>query len=230
MDDDLQHLPREIPRLLGELESNLKIDCVFGCFREKNHAAYRNFGSRILLWILRGSFGLPPGFRSSTFRVMRRQLVKAVLQHSTANPSLAVLIFSNTARVKCVDIEHAPRFAGKIELHARQTGSSVLDAILNISVLPLHAISYVGFASCSFSVLLVADVLYKYLTGNIGVAGWTTLVILTSLFAGVILLSLGVFGEYLVPDLARGRGVPPYIERERVGGWDTNEDPDEISP
>ena len=146
MDDDLQHLPRELPRLLGELESDSKSDCVFGCFREKNHAAYRNFGSRIMLWILRKSFGLPPGFSSSTFRVMRRQLVKAVLQHSTANPSLAVLIFSNTGRVKCVDVEHAPRFAGQSNYTVAKQIRLALDAILNISVLPLHAISYVGFA------------------------------------------------------------------------------------
>ena len=65
--------------------------------------------------------------------------------------------------------------------------------------------------------MLIGIFLYDYATGAIGVAGWTSVVVLLSFFAGLILLSLGIFGEYMVRILREVRGTPPYVERERIG-------------
>ena len=151
MDDDLQHPPGEIPRLLAELEGNRDLDCVFGCFLEKQHAAYRNFGSQVMRWVMQKAFSLPRDFRSSTFRAMRRTLVRAILDHRTANPSLAVLIFSSTSRIKSIAVEHAPRYAGKSNYTLAKQFRLALDGICNVSMFPLRAISLAGMAVCGLS-------------------------------------------------------------------------------
>ena len=217
MDDDLQHPPGELPKLLDALESNQDLDCVFGSFPDKQHAAYRNFGSRIMSWVMQKAFHLPRNLRSSSFRAMRRTLVRAILDHRTANPSLAVLIFSSTSRIKSIAVEHAPRYAGNSQYTIAKQIRLALDGICNVSVFPLRAISCAGMAICGLSVVMIAIFLYKYATGAIGVPGWTTVVVLLSFFSGMILLALGVFGEYMVRILREVRGTPPYVERQCIG-------------
>jgi len=217
MDDDLQHPPGEIPKLLAELEGNPDLDCVFGFFPEKHHATYRNFCSRIMGWVMRKTFHLPRDVRSSSFRAMRPALVRAILDHHTANPSLAALIFGNTSRVKSIAVEHSPRYAGNSQYSIAKQIRLALDGICNVSAFPLRAVSLLGMAICGLSAAMIAVVLFKYATGAIGVPGWTTVVVLVSFFAGMILLSLGVFGEYLVRILREVRGAPPYVEREYIG-------------
>lgn len=217
MDDDLQHRPDQLPRLLEALEANLELDCVFGWFGEKQHTAYRNIGSNVMRWVTRRAFGLPKGFRSSTFRAMRRSLVRAILEHHTANPAIAVLVFSSTARLCSVPVEHAARYAGKSTYTLAKQVRLALDGICNVSMLPLRALSYSGIAACILSLFLVANFAYRYIMGYIGVAGWTTVVILISFFSGTILLSLGIIGEYMVRILREVRGAPAFVERERIG-------------
>jgi dolichol-phosphate mannosyltransferase/undecaprenyl-phosphate 4-deoxy-4-formamido-L-arabinose transferase len=229
MDDDLQHPPGEIPKLLAALEGNRELDCVFGCFPEKRHVAYRNFASRIMARVIQKAFHLPRNFRSSSLRAMRRTLVGAILGHRTANPSLAVLIFNSTSHVGSIALEHAPRYAGKSNYTLGKQIRLALDGICNVSVFPLRAISVAGMVVCGMSAVLIGIVLYKYLSGAIGVPGWTTVVVLLSFFDGMILLSLGIFGEYLVRVLREVRGTPPYVERDRAGcWWDADDNKEEI--
>jgi len=223
MDDDLQHPPGEIAKLLAELESNQDLDCVFGFFPEKQHAVYRNFGSRIMGWVMEKTFHLPRNFRSSSFRAMRRTLVRAILDHRTANPLLAALIFSSTSRVKSIAVDHAPRLAGNSHYTIARQVRLALDGICSVSTFPLRAISFAGMAICGLSAVMIAIVLFKYVTGAIDVPGWTTVVVLLSFFAGMILISLGVCGEYLVRILHEVRGAPQYVERECIGSCESDE-------
>ena len=59
--------------------------------------------------------------------------------------------------------------------------------------------------------------LWQYFLHKISVAGWTTLTVMNAFFAGAILLSLGVFGEYMIRVLREVRGGPRHVERGRVG-------------
>ena len=100
MDDDLQHPPDHLPRLLEELERDPTVDCVFAIFLEKKHAGYRNLGSRVVAWVNSRAFGLPADFRTSSFRVMRSFVARAAVSHQTDNPAILRLILASTSRVK----------------------------------------------------------------------------------------------------------------------------------
>lgn len=85
-------------------------------------------------------------------------------------------------------------------------------------MLPLRLVTLMGIVFCALSMLMLV-VLIRYLTGNINVAGWITVVILISFFSGVIMLSLGIMGEYMFRIIREVRGSPFYLIREqRVGG------------
>ncbi len=217
MDDDLQHRPDQLPKLLQVLESSPQVDCVCGYFPEKKHAGYRNLGSRIIRWVNGKAFGLPRNLHWSSFRAMRKSLVGAILANRTQNPSISALVYGSTHRVVSIPVEHARRYAGRSNYTLAKQFRLALDNICNVSMLPLRAVAALGMAICLLSAILVVVFLVKYVRGQVGVAGWTTVVILISFFAGVTLLSLGVIGEYLVRVLREVQGSPTYMIRDTMG-------------
>lgn len=93
-----------------------------------------------------------------------------------------------------------------------------LDYLCSVSTLPLRLISFAGIGAALLSGGLLVFYLIKYFMGGITVPGWTTVVILISFFSGLILLSLGVIGEYLVRvlrELQRPKDIPT---RAIIGG------------
>ncbi len=215
MDDDFQHRPDQIPILINALENNGHIDCVLGIFEAKKHALYRNLGSRLVNWLNRLAFNLPPGIRSSGFRALRRQLVDVLLTYDIHNPSLAFLIFSSTHQVMNVPLQHAARRSGQSNYTLRKQLRLAFDNICHASMLPLRAVSLAGLAASSLSLMLMLFYLVRYLLGAILVPGWTTIILLLTFFSGMILFALGVIGEYLFMVLKEVRGRPLYFIREK---------------
>ena len=216
MDDDLQHPPEEIPKLIEVLEAQPNIDCVFAYFPIKQHKIYRNVGSQLIRSIYARSFKLPKSVRSSAFRVMRFALAQTVASHGTVNPSVSLLIYESTNRVMSVPVEHAPRYRGSSGYSLAKQLHLALDTICNVTMLPLRAVSMLGFIICFLSIVFATSVMWRYLSDKIHVAGWTTLSLIVSLSSGLILLALGVTGEYIVRILREVRGAPRFIVRDRI--------------
>lgn len=217
MDDDLQHRPDQIPCLLDALRAHPEWDAVFGVFARKRHRWYRNWGSRGIQALHRRAYGLSSDVELSSFRAMRRPLVAAVLRHGTRSPSLHALVCACTRRLGNVTVAHAERFAGRSNYTVLRQLRLAFDNLCGSSTLPLRLVSTTGFCLCAASFLYVGYVLWRYFANRIGVPGWTTLAILTSFFAGMILLSLGVFGQYMIRILREVRGSPRYVVREVYG-------------
>ena len=74
-----------------------------------------------------------------------------------------------------------------------------------------------GGTICFLSLIFVIRALYGYFAGKIKVAGWTTLALVLAFSSGMILLALGIIGEYLVRILREVRGGPQHVERETLG-------------
>jgi len=217
MDDDFQHPPDQIPKILDTLEQHPEIDCVFGYFDEKQHARYRNWASAAIRRINAMSYRLPEGTRSSGFRAMRRQLAEAIVAHRTLNPTIPVLLFGSTRRVMSIPVVHAKRRAGKSNYTLYRQFRLALDNICYASMLPLRLVSGLGIGACGLSIVLMFVFLLKYAMGLVKEPGWTTLVLLLTFFSGAILLAVGVIGEYMVRILREVRQRPLYFVRQTAG-------------
>ncbi len=218
MDDDLQHPPEEVPRLIQYMEEHKEMDCAFGCFATKKHAGYRNFASQIIRKVNAWSFRLPKDIHASTFRIMRNSVAKAVSANQTSCPSITALIYGTTQRVISLPVRHDARYAGRSNYTLAKQFRLAFDNICNVSMLPLQAVSVFGMSMCGFSLVYALIVFLKYTFGRISIQGWTTLTILVAFFSGIILLSLGIIGEYLVRVLREVRGEPQYVVRRTVSG------------
>jgi polyisoprenyl-phosphate glycosyltransferase len=221
MDDDFQHAPEEMLKLLRALQEHPEIDCVLGYFEEKHHSLYRNLGSRLIQKINESAFRLPPGVRSSAFRAMRRPTVDAILSHRSVNPAIPVLLFGSTRRVLSIPVEHAQRRSGRSSYTLAKQFRLAFDNICNATLLPLRAVSVIGLASCGLSALLGIYYAVNFALGRIRQPGFITLVLLLIFFSGAILLALGVIGEYLARVLREVSRRPLYFVRESAGQFET---------
>jgi glycosyltransferase involved in cell wall biosynthesis len=217
MDDDLQHPPEEIPKLIDAIRRHPELDCVMGAYAAKHHNLVRNLGSRLWAYVTARIYGLPTHVKRSSFRIMRREIARAICLHRTVRPVLGPLIFRTTARVGNVRVNHHPRRRGQSGYGVAQLARIVLDNVFSASTLPLRMVSVLGLGSAAGSVLWGGYNVAKYFLGSIKVPGFVTLVLLITFFGGMTLFAVGLLGEYLIRVIDEVRRPPRYLIRHSVG-------------
>jgi undecaprenyl-phosphate 4-deoxy-4-formamido-L-arabinose transferase len=210
MDDDLQHPPEEIHRLLERLEGD-DLDLVYGVYREKRHSLARNLASKLVNAMYRVTFG--QATRVTSLRAIDRRLVEAVCRHGLGFTHLDGLLAWNTQRIGEVQVAHLPRESGKSGYSLAKLIVLALNLFTSFSLLPLQLVSTLGFV---FAMLGLGGSLYYlilYLASNIAVPGYASIIIAIMTFGGVQLLSLGILGEYIGRLHLNVNGKPQYSER-----------------
>ena len=216
MDDDLQHESEALPGLLSELDSENGYDAVFAWFPVKYHAGWRNLGSRIIRYLNSQAFGLGE-LRTSSYRLMRKRVADFIRANESSIGTPTTLVLAATKHVKSIPIEHKDRLVGKSNYSFLLSLRLALNNLVAVSLLPLRFIVWLGVGSAILSGLMVGWILVRYFVTGFSVPGWATLVVLVTFFSGLILLSLGVIGEYLVRILRELQYTNAIPVRRKVG-------------
>ena len=211
MDDDLQHPPEELPKLLAKLEESY--DVVYGPPEQEQHGLLRDLASRITKIALQGAMGAETARHVSALRVFRAELRDAFADYR----SPSVNIVWATTRFAAVPVRHEPRKFGESGYTPRKLVRHALNMMTGFSIRPLQLASVIGFAFALFGALVLAYVLGRYLIQGGGVPGFPFLASIIALFSGAQLLALGIIGEYLARMHFRTMERPPYAVRERTG-------------
>jgi len=214
MDDDLQQPPACLPTLVNAIREQPDIDCVLGAYASKQHNWIRNIGTAAMNHLFQMFYNKPKGIRTTTFRIMRRSLVEAALQHATTNPNVNPLIFRSTRRIANVEVEHHARLQGRSGYGVYGLVRLLLDNVLSVSALPLQLVSVIGVFCLLASMALGTYYLYLYGSGQVNEPGFTTVVLLVIFFGGVTLFSIGLLGEYMIRIMDEVKGRPRYILRD----------------
>lgn len=197
MDDDLQHPPEEIPKLVRAIEEDPAVDVVCGHYDRKAHAAFRNLGAALLHRIDHAIFRTDRRVFLSAFRIMRRGVVDEIHRARHAQPRIGPIILSITSRIGSVPVRHEPRRHGESGYTLRRLVSDTLSSIMNYSSLPLQLVSVIGLGASFVSFVLALIYLWVYFSRGIAASGFTTLVLLILFTSGAVLFSFGLVGEYL---------------------------------
>lgn len=210
MDDDLQHPPAEIPKLLARLDEGW--DVVYGLARERRHTWLRNLFTRWTKVVVGHISGQQRILRQSPFRALRTELREAFSGYFGPDVLLDVLLGWGTTRFTTVDVEHHPRRRGRSTYSVRRLFEMGLLALTAYSTLPLRFASWLGFGLTAFG---VAVLIYVFVLAIFigSVPGFPFLASLISIFSGTQLFTLGLFGEYLTRVFNRALGRPTYVIR-----------------
>jgi len=219
IDDDLQHPPEEIPRLLAELGKNC--DVVYGTPVAEQHGFLRDLASQMTKLALQNAMGASTARRVSAFRVFRTQLRDAFSQYRGSFVSIDVLLTWGTTRFSAVPVKHVERPYGASNYTFLKLFIHAMNMMTGFSVLPLQLASMVGFAMTLVGLAILGYVLGRYAIYGGTVPGFSFLASLISIFSGAQMFALGIIGEYLARVHFRSLDRPSYAVRERLSAKHT---------
>jgi glycosyltransferase involved in cell wall biosynthesis len=211
LDDDLQHDPRDIPLLLARADH----DIVIGQLGSKEHPLARRVVSRIKGVFDRVIVGTPKNLQLSSFRLLSRTVVDGVLSMRTPHPFLPALMFHVSKDAVGVPVSHSPRATGRSGYTLRKLLRLFSNLMINNSSILLRTAAYAGIVLAGASFSTAAVVIYRRLAHDISVQGWTSLFAALMLIGGLLLVSVGIIGEYLIRIIDTTEAKPTYFVRRR---------------
>lgn len=214
MDDDLQNPPEEIGKLLSRIEETGD-DMVYGIPERRRHDWWRNIGSRLVLWFYRKVFSLP--MDPSSYRIIRREAVQAILRYDLNFTIIDGLLAWNTRRIGHVTVEHHPRPSGRSGYSLGKLLLVAMNLFTNFSLLPLQLVSLAGLVASLGGFAVGTYYLVQYLFGAIDVPGFASIIVAILVLGGLQMLALGIIGEYLGRVHLNINRKPQYSVREVLG-------------
>ena len=212
MDDDLQHPPEEIPKLLEKLTAD--VDVVYGPPAQETHGLWRDFASQVTKIALQTAMGAPIARKAGPFRVFRARIRDAFAGYDGPYVSIDVLLTWGTTRFDAVAVKHEPRTLGTSNYTFRKLVVHALNMVTGFSTWPLQLASLVGLFFTVVGVVALAFVVIRSLIQGSVVPGFSFLASMIAIFSGAQLFSLGIIGEYLARMHARSMQHPTYTVRE----------------
>lgn len=216
MDDDLQHPPSEISKLLAKLCEGH--DVVYGTPQDLPHSWWRNLMSKAT----KGAFALATGNHNikaiNAFRAFRTHLRQAFADFRSPQLQIDVLLSWGTAKFATTPVRQEPRKIGRSNYTFMKLFNHTLSLLTGYSTAPLRLASLVGFAFTFLGVLVLMYAVGRALIGE-HVPGFPFLASLISIFSGIQLFILGILGEYLARVFNRCSERPPYVMSETVEGY-----------
>jgi len=217
VDDDLQHPPEEIPRLVRALDEQ-GLDLVYGTYEERQQRGWRNLGSSIVTRIFRSLSGV--SFTFTSFRALRRELAQSVFTYSLNFTFLDGLFAWNTTRIGSIPVRHEPRQHGDSGYSVSKLLLLALNMFTNFSLLPLQLVSWLGMITAGLGLGVGTTFLILTLLGMIEVPGFASTIVAILTLGGVQLLALGIIGEYIGRVHLNINRKPQYVERHVLDASD----------
>jgi len=151
-----------------------------------------------------------------------RQVIDFLVKMQESNTSLMSQILWAGFETATVPYVRKKREIGKSRWTLSKKIKLVYDSLISFSYFPIKMITNVGFFSFFISVMLLLIIIYKKFVGKIDVEGYTSLIMVMLMAFGIIMLSIGILGEYLWRTYDAARKRPPYIIEKVEKGEKSN--------
>lgn len=212
MDQDLQHLPEDIPLLLAELDRGY--DVVYGAPKMLPQGFIRNLLTANIKRILADTMGVPSVKNMSAFRAFHTHLRSAFENFQSPTMIIDVLLSWGTARFTSVQVNIAKARTSNYNFAALIKAALLI--LTGYSTKPLRLASWIGFAMTLFGLGVFVYVVVIYFTLG-SLPGFPFLASIIALFSGAQLFALGIFGEYLARMFDRSMDRPTYVIHQTAG-------------
>lgn len=213
MDDDLQHPPEEIPKLIRVMDERDDVDVIIAKYANRHHNFIRKMGTRLSVYATSKMLHKDPSLEITSFRLMRRFIMDAIVQNTIHLPQIGNLLVQTSNRIINVEVQHDARKFGRSGYTFRRLVKDLIYDITTNSSFPLIVVRDIGIVSFVVSICLAVYYLFRYFVLGVSVEGFTTTVLLILAYNGLILLGIGILGEYLMHVLDEAKKMPHYVVR-----------------
>lgn len=211
MDDDLQTPPSQIPILINKIQEGY--DIVYGKYPQKKQTVFRNLGSKFNNFTVRMLIGKPKNLVACSFWIARKYIIKEIIKYENYNAHIQGLFLRTTKNICNVTIEHHERKYGKSNYTIKKL-LKLWSGFLNFTLFPLRLVMGIGFITFIIGILSAITIIIRKILYPYTLAGWTSLMVVLLISVGIILLSLGIVGEYVGRILMCINENPQYVIKE----------------
>ncbi len=225
LDDDGQNPPSEMFRLIDAVDG--EHDIVYADYTHKQHTLFRNLGSKMTNHMFTWMLNKPRELYLASYWAAKRFVIDQMIRCESPFPFVDGLALQSTTRIINVPVKHLPREEGESGYTVGSLIRLWVNAFTSFSVKPLRIATFVGSGSAMAGIIVgLVLVIRKLILREEIDAGWTSLMALMLLLFGVLMIMMGLVGEYVGRIFITINRSPQYIVE-----FDTEkENPPEVSP
>lgn len=218
LDDDGQTPADEVGKLLDKIAEGY--DAVYARYAQKQHSLFRNFGSAVneamAAWLL----DKPKELYVSSYFAVRRFIVDEMVRYHNPYPYVIGLVLRSTKSICNVDVNHRARVQGTSGYTLRKLLNLWLNGFTSFSVKPLRVATTSGAALAAFGFLYAVYTVINKIINPAVPAGWSSLICAMMIIGGMMMVMLGLVGEYVGRIYISLNNAPQYVVREVCGKHD----------
>lgn len=214
LDDDGQTPANEVSKLLDGIESGA--DVVYASYRNKKHSAFRNFGSSVNEKMLRIMLGKPKDLFISSYFAAKRFVVDDMLRYENSYPYVIGLVLRATKNIINVDVTHREREVGTSGYTLKKLLGLWFNGFTAFSIKPLRIATFLGVITAIAGFAYgIYTIIKKFIVPDVPL-GFSAMMSALVFIGGMIMLMLGMIGEYVGRMYISMNNSPQYVVREKT--------------
>lgn len=220
MDDDMQTPGNEVFKLVDKVVEGY--DIAYADYANRHHADWRNWGSKFNSWCTHKFMNIPKELWIENYYACKRYLVDNAIKYANPYPYVDGLLFESVDTWTTVPINHRAREVGESGFTMHSLVSLWSDGFTAFSVGPLRLASFLGFLFAILGAIGIIIVVVSRFLNPGEVEGWTSLMVMLLFIGGLLMLMMGMLGEYVGRVYLSINNMPQYVVRDTI---DPREDP-----
>ena len=215
LDDDGQTPADEVWKLLDKLEEGY--DAVYAKYSHKQHSAFRNFGSRVNELMARFMLGKPKELYVSSYFAAKKFVIKEMIKYRNPYPYVIGLVLRTTKSIANVEVHHREREIGTSGYTLGKLFGLWFNGFTAFSIKPLRIATACGALCALAGFLYGIYTIVKKFINPIAPMGWSSTMAAIMFIGGMMMLMLGMVGEYIGRIYISLNDAPQYVIRETTG-------------
>lgn len=214
LDDDGQTPAEEVDKLLGKLEEGY--DAVYARYEHKQHNGFRNMGSKVNELMTRVMLDKPKELFISSYFGVQRFVVEDMIRYENSYPYVIGLVLRATKNITNVMVNHREREEGTSGYTLKKLLALWFNGFTAFSVKPLRIATCIGVASAGIGFIYGIYTIVKKFVNPAVPLGFSSMMAALVFFGGMIMIMLGLIGEYIGRMYISMNNSPQYVIRERM--------------
>ncbi len=211
-EDDGQTQIEKVGEMLDKIDEGY--DVVAARYvKRPQRSLFRRFGTWLANCMANAMMPCPDGVRMSIFFMARRFVIDEMVKYQHAYPYVTGLLLRTTHNIANIDVEQLERLSGESGYNFRKLVSLWMNGFTAFSVKPLRIAAVIGSLSAACGIIYAIVIIVRRLAfGNV-IAGWSSLMCVMLVMFGIVLLVLGLIGEYVGRIYLCINNTPQYTVR-----------------
>jgi glycosyltransferase involved in cell wall biosynthesis len=215
IDADLQDPPSLIPEMIAKWKENYHV--VYAKRKKrKGEAWFKLWTARLFYRLLKRITRFEIPIDTGDFRLIDRKVIEALKDMPESSRYIRGMVAWVGFNQIGIEYERQERFAGESKYPFKKSLALALDGIIGFSFFPLRIATWFGFIISGIAFLYAIFILYKGIFTDEIVAGWPSMMVVMLFIGGIILMMLGIIGEYLGRTSMEVKKRPPYFIKETI--------------